>query len=104
MLRNEEILSQTYVTSRRLAVEDFMVCPLCGAINVNTNAECFVCSWRGEFSFNPAQVETRLYEIIYRCPDLLEVLVEEERTEKLGFVSKVRRFFHRFHRKLDVRV
>ena len=105
MLRNEEILSQTYVTRRRLAVEDFMVCTLCGALNVNTNEECFVCRWSGDFSFNPVQIETRLYEIIYRCPELLTVLIEEEKVElPLSFLDKVRWFFFRSRRKFDVRV
>lgn len=105
MLSSKEILSQTYKTRRRLAVEDFMVCPLCGALNVNTNIECFVCRWAGDFNFNPVQIETRLYEIIYHCPEILAVLIEEEKVEPtLSFMDKVRRFFYRFRRKFDVRV
>jgi hypothetical protein len=34
-------------------VEDLKVCDLCGHLNLNTNAECFVCGWHGHFEQTP---------------------------------------------------
>ena len=103
MIRKGEILSRAYVVHRRLAVEGFKVCPLCGAVNVVSNAACFVCLWKGKFSHDPAQIETRLYDLIFACPEFLEVLVTEEHVEPDDFWSRMRQFFYRFRRKIDVR-
>jgi hypothetical protein len=33
--------------------KDLKVCELCGALNLEDNEECFVCSWRGSFDRRP---------------------------------------------------
>ena len=80
-----------------------MVCPLCEAVNLLENEECFCCRWAGDFEFDPELIETKLYEMIYRCPELLAVLVEEEEFVKPPtLLDRVRRFFYRFRRRLDI--
>lgn len=55
---------------RKSEVEQFKVCPLCGALNVRENDECFVCTWKGAFDHHPVTVHLRLAEIIRHCPEL----------------------------------
>ena len=102
MPRYSEILPQSYAVNRRLAVDQFKVCPLCGAVNVLANCKCFVCTWAGGFIEDEGQIETGLYQMIIRCPELLEILIDEEPARPLGLWSRVRRFFCRFRKKLDV--
>ncbi|MBX3111495.1 MAG: hypothetical protein KF857_05740 [Fimbriimonadaceae bacterium] len=59
------------VIKRRMATENFVVCPLCGALNVIENEECFVCAWHGAFDDDPSLVESQLDEIVRRCPGLV---------------------------------
>ena len=58
------------VIKRRMATENFVVCPLCGALNVIENDECFVCAWHGAFDDDPSNVERQLDEIVRKCPGL----------------------------------
>ena len=37
-------------------VGDLKLCDLCGALNLTTNDECFVCSWHGKFDRRPEVV------------------------------------------------
>ena len=97
-----EILPQSYSVNRRLAVDQFKVCPLCGAVNVQANCKCFVCTWAGEFIEDEAEIETGLYRMIIRCPELLEILIDDEREEPLGAWDRLRRLFCRFRRRIDV--
>ncbi len=53
-----------------MAADNFVVCPLCGALNVVENEECFVCSWHGTFDASPDLVEGKLEEIVRQCPGL----------------------------------
>ena len=102
MPRYSEILPQSYAVNRRLAVDQFKVCPLCGAVNVLANSKCFVCTWAGRFIEDEAHIETCLYQMVFRCPELLDVLIDEERAEPQALWSRVRRFLGRFRRRLDV--
>ena len=102
MPKYSEILPQSYAVNCRLAVDQFKVCPLCGAVNVQANCRCFVCTWAGEFIEDEAAIETGLYQMIVRCPELLEILIDEERAAPLGLWGRVRRFFCQFRRRIDV--
>ena len=61
---------------RRLAAESLKRCPLCGAVNARTNGECFVCRWAGGFDHNPSHVEEGLNELLTRCPELADAIIE----------------------------
>ena len=98
-----EILPRSYSVNRRLAVDQFKVCPLCGAVNVLANCQCFVCTWAGGFIHDEAQIETGLYQMIIRCPELLAILIDEEPVEPLGTWDRVRLFFCRLRKRIDVR-
>ncbi|MCH8977680.1 MAG: hypothetical protein IH945_00350 [Armatimonadetes bacterium] len=102
MQRYIDILPKSYAVNRRLAVHQFKGCPLCGAVNVVSNCKCFVCSWAGDFIKDEARIETGLYQMIIRCPELLDILIDDERPSPLGLWDRVRRFFCRFRARLDV--
>ncbi|MEX2243967.1 MAG: hypothetical protein WD716_09000 [Fimbriimonadaceae bacterium] len=102
MLRNDHKISQAYIVRCHLAVEQFKVCPLCGAVNVAGNDECFCCRWSGGFKTGRHEVESRLYELIHRCPELLAVLSEEGDDLPPTLFDRVRSFFSRL-RGLDLR-
>ena len=102
MLRSYDILSQAYIVRRRLAVKQFKLCPLCGAVNVRENVACFCCEWGGRFDHDPDHIESALYEMVYRCPELLATLVDEQPEERRGLFERVWSFFARF-RRFDVR-
>ncbi|HEY0866245.1 MAG TPA: hypothetical protein VGE01_02640 [Fimbriimonas sp.] len=57
-------------TRRRLAVADFKRCPLCGALNADTNLDCFVCSWHGSFDRDHERVSAALEYLVERCPQI----------------------------------
>jgi len=61
---------------RRLAAETLKRCPLCGAVNALTNDECFVCRWSGQFDRDPRRVEEGLDELLMRCPELVDAMLE----------------------------
>lgn len=88
------------VIKRRMAAENFVVCPLCGALNVIENEECFVCSWQGAFDDDPIVVETQLDEIVRKCPGLARNRAVECRH------NVFQRVFHRikslFRRPFDI--
>lgn len=102
MLRGHDILSQAYIVRRRLAVEQFQLCPLCRTVNLLENDSCFCCHWEGKFDRDPNHIESALYEMVYRCPELLAVLIEEEPTHEPGFFERLWGFFSRFKRRVDV--
>jgi hypothetical protein len=92
----------------RAEIEQFMVCPLCGALNVCENDECFVCRWSGEFDLSPTLVHLRIREIIEACPELQDLLLEREimirRESPLGAVARFKQLVARlFRRRLDFR-
>ena len=101
MIRNESALTQAYIVRCHLAVEQFKVCPLCESVNVADNDACFSCGWAGKFQTEPHRIESRLYDLIYRCPELLAILVDEERVHSLTLFERLKGIFSRF-RRLDV--
>lgn len=90
------------VIKRRMAAENFVVCPLCGALNVIENDECFVCAWHGEFDTDPVLVEQQLGEIVRKCPGLART------KDPVAQASVFQILFHRlqslFRRPLDIEV
>jgi hypothetical protein len=102
MLHGKEIVSQAYIVQRRLAVEQFKLCPLCRAVNLAENSTCFCCHWEGRFDNDHDHVEEALYEMVYRCPELLAILIEDEPNARPGFFERLWSFFSRF-RRLNVR-
>lgn len=97
MLRNDAF-TQAYIVRRRLAVEQFKLCPLCRAVNLVENGTCFCCEWEGRFDHDLDHIESALYEMVYRCPELLAILVEEEPTTRPGIFERIWDFFARFRR------
>ncbi len=65
-----------YEAHRRLAAESLKRCPLCGAVNARANGECFVCRWSGGFDHDPDHVEEGLSELLTRCPELADAMME----------------------------
>jgi hypothetical protein len=102
MLRHRDRASDAYIVTRRLAVGEFKLCPLCRAVNLLDNEVCFCCQWEGRFDHDANHIESALYEMIYRCPELLGILVEDEPVERPGFFERVWSFFGRL-RRLDLR-
>jgi hypothetical protein len=91
-----------YDAQRRLAAESLKRCPLCGAVNALTNGECFVCRWAGSFDHDPEHVEEGLSELLIRCPELADAMMEKPTTGQ-RIRNWAYRFFRRFaRRKLDV--
>jgi len=87
LLRREE-------ASRRMAAENLKVCPLCGGLNAATNAECFVCCWRGEFSYDPYEIEDGVVELMAQCPELVDAFVPPM-PQRRGLKQRVRDFLSR---------
>ena len=61
---------------KKLAVENLKSCPLCNAVNALQNHECFVCRWHGDFIHDSEVVEEGLMELLDRCPELVDVMLE----------------------------
>lgn len=92
------------ILKKRHAASAFKVCPLCEALNVKENTECFVCRWSGEFDTGPAYVGARLQEVFDRCPELgtmiqVEGMVVSDAGWRLWW-GRLRRLFSR---RLDIR-
>jgi hypothetical protein len=69
---------------RRLPL-DLKRCPLCGTINAASNCECVTCCWAGAFENDQEIIEEGLYEMMVRCPELAEALLDTPETEKPRF-------------------
>lgn len=87
---------------RRLPL-DLKRCPLCGTINSSANGECVTCAWRGSFESDPETIEEGLYEMMVRCPELAEALLERpsprrKRVSFFGWLSGL------FHNRVDFRI
>ncbi len=54
------------------AASDLKLCDLCGALNLNSNRECFVCRWHGRFEHRPDVVSMAM-ELLERKHGRLEV-------------------------------
>lgn len=88
---------------RRLRYGAIKACPVCSALNAKLNRECFVCSWTGRFDEDPEAIEQGLYDLIDRCPEIAEILFETQ-NERPSLIDRVRMFFRRFGRRVDVTV
>lgn len=86
---------------RRLPL-DLKRCPLCGTINAVGSPECVTCSWSGGFDHDPEVVEEGLYEMMIRCPELAEALMDvpKPRRPRFNVFQWLGRFFRR-RRPLD---
>jgi hypothetical protein len=51
---------------------DLKICDLCGALNLASNDECFVCRWRGRFERRPEMVKLAM-ELLERRHGRLEL-------------------------------
>jgi hypothetical protein len=102
MLRSNDLFTQAYIVRRRLAVEQFKLCPLCRTVNVLENDTCFCCHWEGRFDHDAEHVESALYELVYRCPELLAVLVEDEPNRRAGLFERIWSCLSRFGRRVNV--
>lgn len=89
---------------RRRAAEALKRCPLCNAINARSNEECFVCNWHGAFDHDPASIEAGLGELLDRCPELANAMIEPPQEELPPVRSSVWKVlcgaFRRFCRQL----
>jgi hypothetical protein len=87
---------------RRLPLE-LKRCPLCGTINALSNGECVTCCWHGSFEDDPETIEEGLYEMMVRCPELAEALLERPapKPRKPTFIQWVKNLFRR---RVDYRV
>ncbi len=52
--------------SRRSVIDNLMRCPLCGAINVASNEECFSCTWRGQFDHEPECIQEGIAALLWQ--------------------------------------
>ena len=81
---------------RRLPL-DLKRCPLCGTINASGNGECVTCCWRGSFERDPETIEEGLYEMMVRCPELAEALLERPapKRQRVGFLEWLSGLFYK---------
>ncbi len=101
-LRSKDAVSQSYLLRCQLAIKQFKICPVCDSVNVLDNTECFACRWAGAFVFEPNDIESRLYEMISRCPGLLEVLVDDRPEPKTNALLRMWAAVLRFGKRTDV--
>ena len=94
MNQGKVIRAHRLAAHRKMAAETLKRCPLCGAINALINDDCYVCMWHGTFDFDPGRVEEGLGELLIRCPELAEAMME---TPVIFFppVSGLRGLWHR---------
>ncbi|AIE86813.1 hypothetical protein OP10G_3445 [Fimbriimonas ginsengisoli Gsoil 348] len=57
------------------------------------NGECFICSWHGEFDHDPGRVEAGLGELLVRCPELADAMIES--TGRPSLAQRLRHFWNR---------
>jgi hypothetical protein len=86
-----------------MAAEHFKVCPLCGALNVVENEECFVCSWHNEFDENPVVIEMKILDLMHECPDLLEAVSTLATPPKSSFKQRLASWWRKLFGRLDLR-
>lgn len=87
---------------RRLPL-DLKRCPLCGTINSAGNNDCVTCGWHGQFESDPETIEEGLYEMMVRCPELAEALLERPapRRTRVNFLEWLRGLFVK---RVDLRI
>lgn len=91
--------------NRRLAATNLKQCPVCDALNSAQNLECFVCSWHGQFSHDPADIEAALIQLLRRCPEFRIPVPAAPTFEPTKKVSKWKLLLRKVLRgRLDFRV
>lgn len=75
----------------RSVIENLMRCPLCGAINAATNAECFCCAWQGQFDHDEEAIQAGIDDLLTYCPEL-EDMVGFDHTSRPGVLRRFRAF------------
>lgn len=79
---------------RRFRFKNLKSCPVCSAVNAKQNAECFVCGWSGRFDEDQESIERGLSDLIDRCPEIAEILIDRQ-VRRVGIVERVIRLFRR---------
>jgi hypothetical protein len=64
--------------ARAFQAADLKICDLCGALNLASNGECFVCRWRGHFDCRP-EVVTLAMELLERQHGRIELPLISDR-------------------------
>ena len=115
-MRNKEAFTDMYLgmlqstkvveTTPKLLIQkrtpaSFMVCPLCGTLNVKENEECCACSWSGKFDTNEHVVQIKMWEMVDRSPELQMMLLKELRRPR--WKDALYRIKSLFRRKIDIR-
>lgn len=88
---------------RRLRIRNLKSCPVCSALNAKQNHHCFVCGWSGRFDEDAEAIERGLTDLIDRCPEIAEILIEGH-SRRPGILNRFVGWFRRFGRKVDVTV
>ena len=55
-----------------LTTSELKLCELCGWLNLESNSECFVCGWHGQFEHNPEAIKAAV-ELTVRQHGRLEL-------------------------------
>lgn len=85
-----------------IALENLKLCPLCGAVNSMANAECFVCTWHGQFEHDAEAIESGLALILGQCPEILDADAAEPHE---GIMHRAHSLIRRlFRRRIDIRI
>lgn len=71
------------------------LCPLCGALNSRQNGECFVCRWHGRFATDRESLRGGLRDLVERCPDMAEALLDPKGRRPTWWQRLSRRFRRR---------
>ena len=80
---------------------DLKICDLCGALNLASNQECFVCGWHGKFEQRPEVVKMAM-ELMERKHGRLELrlltdLESYNPTAPRSLRGRLQLFFARIH-------
>ena len=100
--RPEHWTDQRLEAQMRLAIDSLKCCPLCGAVNAAQNGECFVCRWHGRFDHDPERIEHGLVDLLDRCPELIDMMLEAP-IPRVSRWDRVRRFFGRLFKRRPTR-
>lgn len=90
-------------SGRKFATENLKRCPVCGSVNARQNYECVTCRWHGRFDTDPRAIEEGLDELLDRCPELSDSLLDRSHKtrKRIGLVGILRWLFWG---RLDLRI
>lgn len=75
-------------TSPRLLLDSLKRCPLCEAVNAESNRACFVCGWEGNFDRDAEEVQASFDALIAQCPDLQDMVTKPAKRSWWSQVKK----------------